>query len=104
MENTTTEEKYKKLAYLFEKYKGHRFKLFEPVLFYCKERSSPTKFTIKPHIHWYYDNDADRYIFYDPLIMYCGSYVIPLDGNEELVGFNGETEILSEYVKEIRNN
>lgn len=46
MENSTTEEKYKKLAYLFEKYKGHKFKLFEPILFYCKKRGVPSEFTI----------------------------------------------------------
>lgn len=56
MENTTTEEKYKKLAYLFEKYKGHKFKLFEPILFYFQKRGDPSEFTIKPHIHWYYKN------------------------------------------------
>lgn len=49
----------------------------------------------------YYDNDVDKYVFYDPVINFRGSHVIPLDGNEELVGFNGKTEILAEYVKEL---
>ena len=38
MENSTTEEKYKKLAYLFEQYKGHKFKTFENVLMYSQKK------------------------------------------------------------------
>lgn len=106
MENTTTEEKYKKLAYLFEKYKGHKFKTFENVLMYCQKTGDPSRFTIKPHIHWYYDNDENRYVLYDPspFRTILSGNLIPLEGNEELIGFKGETEVLRKYAKEVTEN
>lgn len=94
-------EQYKRLTQLFEKYKGHKFNPFEKVLIYFKTRGLSNEFTIVPHIVWYYDKEESKHVLYDPTIRFTSSSLIPFDGNEEFIGFKGDTSVVSEIKAEL---
>ena len=90
-------EQYKRLTQLFEKYKDHKFNPFDKVLIYFQKRGNPNEFTVVPHIVWYYDKEEEgKHVLYDPTVRFTASHLIPFDGNEEFIGFKGDTSILSE--------
>lgn len=94
-------EQYKRLTRLFEKYKDHKFNPFDKVLIYFKYRSTSNEFRIVPHIVWYYDKEEGKHVLYDPTIRFTASSLIPFDGNEEFIGFKGDTRVVSEIKAEL---
>lgn len=94
-------EKYIKLTLLFEKYKDHKFNPFDKVLIYFKNRGSSKWFTIVPHVVWYYDKEESKHVLYDPTIRFIASSLIPFDGNEEFIGFKGDSSVVAEIKAEL---
>ena len=94
-------EQYKRLTQLFEKYKDHKFNPFDKVLIYFRNRWVSNEFTIVPHIVWYYDKEESKHVLYDPTIKFTASSIIPFDGNEEFIGFKGDTRVVSEIKAEL---
>lgn len=94
-------EQYKRLTRLFEKYKDHKFNPFDKVLIYFKYRGTSNEFRIVPHIVWYYDKEESKHVLYDPTIRFTASSLIPFDGNEEFIGFKGDTRVVSEIKAEL---
>ena len=103
VDNITKEEKekYIKLTLLFEKYKDYKFNPFDKVLIYFKDRGVSNGFTIVPHIVWYYDKEESKHVLYDPTIRFTSSSLIPFDGNEEFIGFKGDTSVVTEIKAEL---
>jgi hypothetical protein len=94
-------EQYKRLTQLFEKYKDHKFNPFDKVLIYFKDRGVSNGFTIVPHIVWYYDKEESKHVLYDPTIRFTPSSLIPFDGNEEFIGFKGDSSVVTEIKAEL---
>ena len=92
MEN---KEIYERLVIGFEKYFNHKFGLFESVICFTRSRCKPDEFEIVPHLHWYYSEEYDRYRMYDPTIKFYARNVMPMLGNECLIGFKGSVKELN---------
>ena len=83
------EDQYRRLTALFKQYEGHVFNPFERVLIYFRGRGWGDEFTIVPHTVWYFDTDNNKHVMYDPIVRFTASSIIPLEGNEEFIGFHG---------------
>lgn len=95
--------KYKKLTKLFKKYENYKFNPFDKVLIYFRDRGNTNGFTIVPHVVWYYDENEKKHVLYDPTIKFTAQSIIPLDGNEELIGFHGDKDIAAEFKNNLQN-
>lgn len=102
-DNITKEEKekYIKLTRLFEKYKDHKFNPFDKVLVYFQKRGNPNEFTVVPHVVWYYDSNELKHVLYDPTVRFTAGSLIPFNGNEEFIGFEGKNNIVDEIKSEL---
>lgn len=94
------EDQYRRLTALFKTYRGHIFQPFEKVLIYFRERFGYDRFTIVPHIVWYFDEEEGKHVMYDPSIRFTASSLIPFEGNEEFIGFHGDTKLARKYKEE----
>lgn len=98
-EQTTPEKEsmYRRIDELFKAYRGHIFQPFEKVLVYYRDRGSQGRFTIVPHVVWYFDEEEGKHVLYDPTVRFTASNLIPFEGNEEFIGFHGNTEEIRKY-------